>query len=96
MSTKKSKLNLDRLFFITDDDGGPENHGWRFRRKLIFASYRLASAMIVFGAVSVFFDQFGVGATLVTGGVSLISIITSAYVLGATWDDRKKKNEPEA
>lgn len=87
---------LDRLFFLTDDDGGPENAGWRFRRKLIFASYRLASAMIIFGAVSVFYDQFGVGVSLITGGVSLISIITSAYVLGATWDDRKKKNEPEA
>lgn len=87
---------FDKLFFLTDDDGGPENAGWRFRRKLIFASYRLASAMIIFGAVSVWFDEFGVGATLVTGGVSLISIITSAYVLGATWDDRKKKNDSES
>lgn len=49
--------------------------------------------MIIFGAVSVFFDQFGVGATLITGGVSLISIITSAYVLGATWDDRQKDKD---
>lgn len=89
-------MKLDNLFFIRDDDGGKENAGWRFRRKLIFASYRLASAMIIFGAVSVFFDEFGVGATLVTGGVSLISIITSAYVLGATWDDRKKNHDSES
>ena len=85
--------HLDKLFFLTDDDGGKENAGWRFRRKLIFASYRLASAMILFGAVSVFYDQFGVVVSLITGGVSLISIITSAYVLGATWDDRRKEKD---
>ena len=84
---------VDKLFFLTEDDGGKANAGWRFRRKLIFASYRLATAMIFFGGVSVFYDQFGVGVTLITGGVSLISIITSAYVLGATWDDRRKEKD---
>lgn len=59
---------------------------WKYRRKLIFGSYYLGVAMIVFAAVTLFFDT-QVGVELVIGGVALITIITSVYVGGATIED---------
>jgi hypothetical protein len=50
--------------------------------------------MIIFGALTFLVDQWGVGVTLITGGVSLISIITTAYTLSASYEDVKLyKNE---
>jgi hypothetical protein len=45
--------------------------------------------MIAFGALTFLVDQWGVGVTLITGGVSLISIITTAYTVSASWQDTK-------
>ena len=51
--------------------------------------------MIVFGAFTFMIDQWGVGVTLITGGVSLISIILTAYTAFGTFEDVKlyKSNE---
>jgi hypothetical protein len=49
--------------------------------------------MIIFGAFTFLVDQWGVGVTLITGGVSLISIITTAYTASATWQDTKMYKE---
>lgn len=59
---------------------------WKHRRRLIFGSYYLGVGMIVFAAVTLFFDT-QVGVELVVGGVALITIITSVYVGGATIED---------
>jgi hypothetical protein len=48
--------------------------------------------MIIFGALTFLVDQWGVGVTLITGGVSLISIITTAYTVSASWQDGKNTN----
>ena len=48
--------------------------------------------MVVFGALA-FFIYPEVAQALITGGVTLLSIIVSAYVAGATIDD-KGKREP--
>ena len=42
-------MKLDKLFMLFEDDGGKQNQGWRFRRKLIFAGFRLGALMILFG-----------------------------------------------
>lgn len=85
----------DAVFFLADEPDSSKGPNWKFRRKLIFGSYRLAVAMIIFGAFTFLVDQWGVGVALITGGVSLISIITTAYTATATWQDTKLYRESE-
>jgi len=93
----KLKVNMkkpfDWLFFmggekIPEDSSGPS---WKFRRKLIFGAYRLSVAMIVFGAVTFFYDT-NVSNNLVTGGIAILTIIIGAYTATATWQDIKMYN----
>ena len=77
------------MFFLKDEPETEQGPSWKFRRQLIFGSYRLAFAMIIFGAFTFLVDQWGVGVTLITGGVSLISIITTAYTATAAWQDAR-------
>ena len=87
------KKAFDWLFFL----GGekiPENSpgpSWKFRRKLIYGAYRLSVAMIVFGAITFFWDT-GVSNNLVTGGIAILTIIITAYTATATWQDIKLNN----
>jgi hypothetical protein len=76
-------LNL----FMLNKDEGDSAHGpsWKTRRRLIFGAYRLGFAMIIGGAFMFLLDQFGVGVALITGGVSLISIILTAYTASANF-----------
>jgi hypothetical protein len=68
---------------------------WKHRRRLIYASYALGAAMIVFGAVTYWSDT-QVGSQLVIGGVSLITVILTAYTGFAAYEDVKLwKNEEE-
>ena len=83
---------LDGVFFLKDEPESASGPDWKFRRKVIFGSYRLGFAMIIFGALTFLVDQWGVGVTLITGGVSLISIITTAYTLSASYEDVKLYN----
>lgn len=77
------------VFFLGRLDGDQADN-WKFRRQLIFGGYRLAVFMILFGALTFFFDTT-VSNTLVVSGTSLISIILTAYVAGATMEDRRKR-----
>ena len=87
---QKTAVKLfDRLFLMQNEPESKEGPSWTFRRKLIFGSYRLGFVMIIFGAFTFLVDQWGVGVTLITGGVSLISIITTAYTTAAAWQDGK-------
>jgi hypothetical protein len=84
---------LDGLFMLKDEPESSEGPSWKYRRKLIFGGYRLGFAMIIFGALTFLVDQWGVGVALITGGVSLISIILTAYTATATWQDTKLYSE---
>jgi hypothetical protein len=67
---------------------------WSHRRRLIYASWFIGAVMILAGGFMFFVDDFGVGVALITGGVSLISIILTAYTGFATFEDVKLwKNE---
>lgn len=86
------KVNLkkpfDWMFFLGGEEI-PENSpgpSWKFRRKLIYGAYRLSVAMIVFGAITFFWDT-GVSNNLVTGGIAILTIIIAAYTATATWQD---------
>ena len=87
------KKLIDGAFFMKDEPESKTGPSWKFRRQLIFGSYRLGFAMIVFGALTFLVDQWGVGTALITGGVSLISIITTAYTVSASWQDTKIVND---
>jgi hypothetical protein len=89
-SKVKSNL-LDAVFFMRNregDDDGTNGPSWKYRRKLIYGAYRLGFAMIIFGAITYSSDT-AVGSGLVAGGVSLISIIVTAYTASATIEDVK-------
>lgn len=89
MSSANLKKLIDAAFFMKAEPDSESGPSWKFRRQLIFGSYRLGFAMILFGAATFLVDQWGVGVTLITGGVSLISIITTAYTVSASWQDTK-------
>jgi hypothetical protein len=61
---------------------------WKHRRRLIYASYLLGAAMVIFGAVTYSTDT-QVGSQLVIGGVGLISVILTAYTGFAAYEDVK-------
>jgi hypothetical protein len=81
-------LNLfDSLFLLKEERKEKANGpSWRFRRKLIFGSYRIGVVMIVFGMFTFFWDT-QVSVQMVIGGVALISIILTAYTASATFED---------
>jgi len=59
---------------------------WKYRRILVYASWLLGAAMIIAG-IRAYLTNAAVAAGLVSGGVALISIVLSAYVGAATWQD---------
>jgi len=67
---------------------------WKHRRRLIYASYALGAAMIIFGAITYLADT-QVGSQLVIGGVGLISIIITAYTGFAAYEDVKLWKDDE-
>ena len=87
---KVARTAWDALFFISGKDDDPTDK-WKFRRRLIYGSYRLSVFMCVFGGIAVFLYP-EVSTALITGGVTLLSIIVSAYVAGATIDDKINKD----
>jgi hypothetical protein len=62
---------------------------WKHRRRLVYASWTLGTLMVVAGGGTFLLDMYGVGVALITGGVSLISIVLTAYVGSATFEDVK-------
>jgi fructose-1,6-bisphosphatase/inositol monophosphatase family enzyme len=79
---------LDGMFFLGAAPTEKADN-WKFRRRLIYGAYRLAVAMIVFGAITFFFDT-GVSNQLVIGGVAILTIIATAYTATATYEDVKR------
>ena len=60
---------------------------WTMRRRVIFASVITGVAMVIAGGLLIWADRMG--GELVIAGTSLISIVTTAYVAGATYEDTK-------
>lgn len=90
-----NKKAIDSLFFMRDEGTSGKGPSWAMRRKLIFATFRLAVAMIVAGAAFVAIDKYDVGTTLITSATALITIIVSAYVAGATYEDTRRNRKGE-
>jgi len=83
--------------FITDTKQG--NEAWKFRRKLIFGSYRIAIFVVLVSLViAILMPQLqDLAIETIKSMVGMLSIIVSAYVGGAIVDDRlnKKKEDQE-
>ena len=62
---------------------------WKHRRRLIYSSYVLGAGMVIGGGSMFLIDQWGTGVALITGGVSLISIVLTAYTGFAAYEDVK-------
>jgi hypothetical protein len=76
--------SVDKLI----DPNGDSEPSWKHRRRLIYGAYGLGVFMVLFGMVQFLFDtQAGVQA--IVGGVSLITIIVSAYTGFSAWQDSR-------
>lgn len=82
---------VDGMFFLGKPSKDTKDN-WKFRRRLIYGAYRLAVAMIIFGAITFFWDT-SVSNNLVTGGIALLSIIVTAYTATATYEDVKRQKD---
>ena len=79
--------SVDKLI----DPYGNSKPSWKHRRRLIYGAYGLGVVMVLFGLGQFVFDsQAGVQAII--GGVSLISIIVSAYVGFSAFEDTRYKD----
>lgn len=59
---------------------------WKHRRRLIYGTAVLAAGMIIFAAFT-FKSDTNVAGQLIVGGVSLLSIVLTAYTAFATYED---------
>jgi len=59
---------------------------WKYRRILIYFTCALAAFMILFAALTYRSDT-NVSSQLIIGGVSLLSIVVTAYTAFATLED---------
>lgn len=90
---KMAQSAIDALFFL-GKPSADKSDNWKFRRRLIYGAYRLSVAMVVFGAITFFWDT-GVSNNLVTGGIALLTIIVTAYTATATYEDVKRRDNED-
>lgn len=67
---------------------------WKHRRRLIYVAVILGVVMILFGLATFWWDR-QVSTEAVIGGVALISIVLTAYVGGASYEDSRLYREPQ-
>ena len=68
---------------------------WKNRRRYIFASFVIGAFMLIAGSLAVLTGNMADVSDLVTGGVALISLILTSYILGAVWEDKSLHNSKE-
>jgi hypothetical protein len=69
-----------------------EGPSWRYRRRLIHGAYAMGIGMILFGAITFFYEN-QVSVEMIIGGVALVSIIVTAYTTSATYEDVRIWNQ---
>jgi len=48
--------------------------------------------MLIAGSVAVLLNNDSATSDLITGGVALVTLITTSYCFSAVWEDKKKEN----
>lgn len=92
-----AKTAWDALFFISGKDDDPSD-AWKFRRRLVYGSYRVSVFVIIAVLLIAIFipDLQDLAISAIQAMVGLLTIIVSAYVAGAVVDDKiNKKNDLE-
>ena len=76
-------------------DGKPDN--WKFRRKLIFGSYKIALFIIlIMLPIAIFMPELeDLAIASIQAMVGMLSIIVSAYVGGAVIDDKLNRKDED-
>jgi len=82
--------SVDKLI----DPQGNSAPSWKHRRRLIYGAYILGVVMVLFGLGQFLLDSQA-GLQAIIGGVSLISIIVSAYVGFSAFEDTRYKEYGE-
>jgi len=68
---------------------------WKIRRRYIFAAFSLGAVMLVAGSAAVLLNNDSATSDLITGGVALVTLITTSYCFSAVWEDKAKKENPD-
>ena len=78
-----------------DCGGADMKPSWKIRRRYIFAAFTLGSLMLLSGSVAVLMNNDSATSDLITGGVALITLITTSYCFAAVWEDKSMKENDE-
>lgn len=63
---------------------------WKMRRRAVWISLAMGAIMCLSSVVLLWNDKLDTG-NLIAGGVSLIAVVVTAYIGGATYEDVKMK-----
>ena len=78
------------------DGGDPHmKPSWKIRRRYIFAAFTLGSCMLLSGSVAVLMNNDSATSDLITGGVALVTLITTSYCFAAVWEDKSMKENQD-
>ena len=68
---------------------------WKIRRRYIFAAFAIGALMLLSGSVAVLLNNDSATSDLITGGVALVTLITTSYCFAAVWEDKAKKENQD-
>jgi hypothetical protein len=68
---------------------------WKIRRRYIFAAFALGAFMLLSGSAAVLLNNDSATSDLITGGVALVTLITTSYCFAAVWEDKSKKENED-
>ena len=78
-----------------DGGGADMKPSWKIRRRYIFAAFTLGSLMLLSGSVAVLMNNDSATSDLITGGVALVTLITTSYCFAAVWEDKSMKESQD-
>jgi len=61
---------------------------WKNRRRYILASFVIGAIMLIGSTIAALTGNITDISDLVTGGVTLITLILTSYIFGAVWEDK--------
>ena len=61
---------------------------WKNRRRYILASFVIGAIMLIGSTIAALTGNITDISDLVTGGVALITLILTSYIVGAVWEDK--------
>ena len=88
-------VRVPRCGHQSDGGGADMKPSWKIRRRYIFAAFTLGSLMLLSGSVAVLMNNDSATSDLITGGVALVTLITTSYCFAAVWEDKSIKENQD-